>query len=339
MQGFFVDLHAHAALPFLGGAWRRWAQGFRLPALDHGLPSPYGEPARIHVLSLYETFLLGRAAPRERLFRSLRRFRSLELPPGAILIRKASDLDLQYREGYLLAVESLRYISDPEDLERFRALGVRSLQPIHFLDTPWGHSSLEGVLPPSSRGLSGPGRELLAEMGDLGFILDLAHMNEATTEECLSRYLGPVMCSHTGLRDVNPSNRNISADHAREVFLRGGTVGVTCWRRLLGPLRDGAGERAQWTRSFCETATALSLLSPWARVAVGSDRGAPIRAPRWFFAPDHLRELDAELALQGWDAPGRRAFLGGNALDFLRESLPGGSRHARPAFRIPASAR
>lgn len=339
METIFVDLHAHASLPFLGGAWRRRAQGFKLPALDDALPAPFREPARLHILSHYETFLLGRAAPRERLFRSLRSFRFLELPPGAALIRNASDLDMQYREGYLLAVESLRYISDPEDLERFWALGVRSLQPIHFLDTPWGHSSLEGTLPPSPKGLSGLGRELLAEMGDLGFILDLAHMNEATAEECLARYLGPVMCSHTGLRDANPSHRNISADHAREVFRRGGTVGVTCWRRLLGPLQERENERAAWTRSFCETASALSQLSDGARVSVGSDRGAPIRVPRWFFTPEHLREIEAELALQGWDPAGRRAFLGGDALAFLRESLPGVARQARQAFRIPASAR
>lgn len=333
MEPSFIDLHAHASLPVLGGWWRR-RQAFSLSLFD--APAARGEEAasasgggggpppsagRIHMISLYETFLFRRSAARGRVMAALERLARLAPPPGAALLRRSADLDGTYREGYLLAVESLRHVGDPADLARFRELGVRSLQPIHFLDTPWGRSSREGALPPSSRGLSGLGREMLDEMGRLGFILDLAHMNDRTAEESLLRYRGPVMCSHTGLRELRPSARNLPAALAREIFRRGGAVGVTCWRRLLGPLR-GAGEREAWTRAFCGTAAALAALSPGARVCVGSDRGAPIRAPGWFFTPGHLAEIGAELAGRGWDAGAVRGFLRGHARDFLASSLP-----------------
>jgi microsomal dipeptidase-like Zn-dependent dipeptidase len=322
----FADLHVHAEIPVLGSAWRTSVQGFCLPALDGIPPARDGEPPRLHVLSCYLTFLASPGAARGRLFEALVRLDGIRRnpPAGAAFLRRASDLDLGYREGYLVAVESLRYLRDPADLGRLWELGARALQPIHFLDTAWGRSSKEGLLPAGRKGLTGLGREMLAEMGRLGFILDLAHMNAATAEESLACYPGPVMCSHTGLDSVRGTERNLPASLAREVFRRGGAVGVTVWRRLLGPMLRGRGEteRAAWTRAFCGTAHALAALHPGARVAVGSDRGAPIRAPSWFFAPENLAGIGASLAGMGWTAEAIRGFLTGNARAFLREALP-----------------
>jgi hypothetical protein len=69
---------------------------------------------------------------------------------------------------------------------------------------------------------------------------------------------------------------------------------------------------------------AFARLSPLAQtgVAVGSDRGAPIRAPAWFYSPAHLAEMEACLAPEGWHAERFRAFLFRNAGDFLMRSLP-----------------
>ncbi|MBW8890005.1 MAG: hypothetical protein JF616_19795 [Fibrobacteres bacterium] len=57
-------------------------------------------------------------------------------------------------------------------------------------------------------------------------------------------------------------------------------------------------------------------------MAVGSDRGAPIQAPSWFFSAGHLEEIAAELVRGGWSDAEAQGFLAGNALDFLRRSLP-----------------
>jgi membrane dipeptidase len=197
---------------------------------------------------------------------------------------------------------------------------VRSLQPIHFLDTPWGGSSREGFLPAGRGGLTALGRAMLAEMAKPGILLDLAHMNARTARECLEAYPGPVFCSHTGFSGVRPSARNVDAELAKGIFMRGGIIGVTVWRHLLAadPFRSG------WTRAFCATAHALAdlALEGRRRVAVGSDRGAPIQAPAWFFSLAHLKEIAAELGRLGWSDAEARGFLGGNALDFLRRSLP-----------------
>lgn len=337
----FVDLHVHPALPWVGAAWRLKVQGFRLESLDRPEPrSPTpperigeGGPATSRVLgaAFYETYLLNPARARRKLFASLARFRRSLAAAGARVLESRSDLEAggsaqgapdgsSSGETFLLCVESLRYLRDPGDVRGLWDLGVRSLQPIHFLDTPWGGSSREGVLPAGRGGLTPLGRAMLAEMAKSGMLLDLAHMNARTARECLEAYPGAVFCSHTGFSGVKRSARNVDADLARALFARGGIVGVTCWRRLLAA--DPA--REAWTRAFCATVHALSALAPdgKARVAVGSDRGAPIQAPAWFFSGRHLREIAAELGRLGWSEAEADGFLAGNALEFLRKSLP-----------------
>jgi microsomal dipeptidase-like Zn-dependent dipeptidase len=348
-----ADMHVHPSLPWIGPAWRRRVQGFEPDFLADGpdaVRAPVATPSRLYGAVFYVTYMIRPAAARRKLFRSLENFRarfgqSLSQPSAAMgagppdtgtpgrLILTASDFEEHRARGFgdacFLAVESMRCLRDPGDVRRLWDLGVRSLQPIHFLDTPWGGSSREGMLPESRMGITGLGREMLAEMADLGLILDVAHMSVRNAEDCLAAYRGPVMCSHTGLSSIRNTARNVTPDLAREIFRRRGLVGVTCWRHLLGrgsaipagPGRDPA--RAAWTRAYGETVAALGELADHGTgVAVGSDRGAPILAPSWFYSPAHLAELEALLLARGWDAGRISGFFSGNAGDFLSRSLP-----------------
>ncbi len=330
-----LDMHVHPSLPWIGAAWGRRIQGFRPAAFASAArgKDPVPPPTsgfRGYGAVCYETYLLRPESARKRLFRSLGSLRLRFEATGTRLLLSASDLDpaavSRGGEACFLAVESLRYLRDPADAALLWRSGVRSLQPIHFLDTRWGGSSREGVLPESRTGLTGLGREMLAEMARLGIILDIAHMSRRNAEACLAEYPGPVMCSHTGLQSLQDVGRNLPEECAREIFRRRGIVGVTCWRHLLGPdplaARRTGTARAAWTRAYCATVAAFARLYPDARVCVGSDRGAPIRAPAWFYGPGHLAEMETCLRGEGWDRDRFRAFLSGHALEFLARSLP-----------------
>jgi microsomal dipeptidase-like Zn-dependent dipeptidase len=323
----FADLHVHPDLPWIGSAWRRRIQGFRIVCLDGrgGLrgPDPTAGP-RLLGAAFYRTYLLGPERTRRDLFASLARFRRACAEGDALIVGSRADLAAARSrpEAYFLSVESLRYIRDPGDIRKLWDLRVRSLQPIHFLDTAWGGSSREGFFPEGRGGLTQLGRAMLCAMAGPGMLLDLAHMNARTARECLEAYPGPVFCSHAGYTGLKRNARNVDPDLARALFRRGGIIGVTCWRHLLAA---GAG-REGWTRALCAAADGLAALSPEgrSRVAIGSDRGAPIRAPAWFFSPGHLDEIAAELDRLGWNAAEAEGFLGGNALAFLERSLPAG---------------
>lgn len=349
---YFTDLHVHHRLPGLGNFWGRWVHGFQLDLGDSDIVGPnpsqgretsplLAAAPRIFGLACYETYLVSPRAARERLLAGLE---GLAVP----LLRSAGDLQIttqisgSRKTKFFLAVESLRFLENAGDLSRLWELGVRSIQPIHFLDTQWGGSSREGFLPDSGRGISDLGREMLAEMDRLGFILDVAHMNRKTAEDCLSIYRGSVMCSHTGLAEEKPVRRNLDSDLAGEIFRRRGVVGVTCWRHLLGgvsadEIRSVTGRlpadlrqskvtnpsRLAWTLAYCRTVAALAKSNSSARIAIGSDRGAPIQAPPWFFSQTNLEVMRVMLSEScGWDAERFQAFLGGHACEFLGESLP-----------------
>jgi membrane dipeptidase len=291
-----------------------------VPRLD---PGTHCGP-RILGAAFYSTYAFRPRDARAALFSGLARFRRRVSEGGGILLERKSDLLSAGpgREAYFLAVESLRYLRDPADARKLWDLGVRSLQPVHFLDTRWGGSSREGFLPAGRRGLTPAGRDLLAAMASSGMALDVAHMNARTARECLEAYPGPIFCSHAGFAGTRPSARNVDAALARALFLREGIVGVTCWRHLLA----ADPSRAAWTRAFCRTAAALADLAPEGRgrVAIGSDRGAPIQVPPWFFSPAHLGEIADELGRMGWSGAEIEGFLWGNAAEFLGRALPEG---------------
>ncbi len=336
----FVDLHAHPDLPWLASVWRRRVQGFRLDSLDPPLMPKQGPqaetlrpamgyagghpgPFRLFGAAFYRSFLLDPFHARQDLFASLARFRRSLRPGEGVIVEYRSDLDIARLapEAFLLCVESLRYIREPADIRTLWDLGVRSLQPIHFLDTAWGGSSREGLIPEGRGGLTSLGRAMLSEMARPGMLLDLAHMNARTARDCLAEYPGPIFCSHAGFTGVKRNSRNLDPDLAKGLFRRGGIVGVTCWRHLLAAGPD----RKAWTQSICRTADALAALDPRGKslVAIGSDRGAPIHAPAWLFSPLHLEEIAAELGRLGWSPQETEGFLAGNALAFLARSLPG----------------
>lgn len=283
-----------------------------------------GAPARARLLgaAFYRACLFSADRTRRELFSSLARFRRACSDGDAPLVEGRADLVAARSrpEAYFLSVESLRYIRDPGDILRLWDLGVRSLQPVHFLDTPWGGSSREGFFPEGPGGLTPLGRAMLSAMADRRMILDLAHMNARTARDCLEAYPGPILCSHAGYAGQERNARNVAPALAKTLFRRGGIVGVTCWRSLLAA---GAGREA-WTRAICATADGFAALDPEGKtlVAIGSDRGAPIHAPAWLFTPGHLGEIASGLRRLGWETAEAEGFLGGNAVAFLERSLP-----------------
>jgi membrane dipeptidase len=123
-----------------------------------------------------------------------------------------------------------------DKLEHFARRGVRYLGLCHF-------SANELCYPAYGRGRSDGdglttfGREVVVLAGDLGVIVDLAHINkQGFLEACaLSRY--PPIVSHTGVLGAFSHWRNIDDEQLRAIAGKGGVVGVIFCPRYLG--KDG----------------------------------------------------------------------------------------------------
>jgi len=233
-----------------------------------------------------------------------------------VLARSRADLDAVGRDGAVRAfigVQGGQAVGgDLRNLARLRALGVRMLGLAHVMD-----SSLAGSgTGRRGGGLTGFGREAVAECEAQGILVDLAHASPATIRDAVPLLRRPFLVSHTGFtalaggasrwRRYSPATRNLGDAEARLVAEAGGLFGVT----LAVPLIGGSTLPAA-VRSFEH---ALELAGP-AQVALGSDFDGALPMPIDVRGLPALTQalLDAGL---GWELVA--AVMGGNALRLLR---------------------
>ena len=201
---------------------------------------------------------------------------------------------------------------DLRNVARLRALGVRMLGLAHVMDSGLaGSGSGRGA-----GGLTGFGREAIAECEAQGILIDLAHASPATIRDAVPLLRRPFLVSHTGFtalaggasrwRRYSPATRNIADAEARLVAEAGGLIGVT----LAAPLIGGATLDAV-VRSFEH---ALELAGP-AQVALGSDFDGALPMP---FDVRGLPALTQGLLDAGLGRETVAAVMGGNALRVLR---------------------
>ncbi|MEX2541230.1 MAG: membrane dipeptidase [Trueperaceae bacterium] len=122
--------------------------------------------------------------------------------------------------GFVVLMESADPVLAPDRLEVWWDEGLRIIGPAHF-----GSGRYAGGTG-SEQGLTPMGRELLAEMDRLGFILDLTHLSDASFWEALERFEGPVLASHSNCRTLVPNQRQFGDSQIAAVVERGGVVGV-----------------------------------------------------------------------------------------------------------------
>ena len=239
------------------------------------------------------------------------------------IIRGQADLERSLDEGgpvgiLLLGQGGHVLDGDVANVARLRALGVRALAPAHVMDNALVGSGTGR----RAGGLSGYGREVVAELEAQSITVDLAHMSPAGIEATMPLLRRPLLLSHTGMTDVaggrsrwrrySPATRNVSTSLAREVGRRRGLLGVVMSTHLLGGSDLGAAVRT--IRLAVESAGTE-------HVAIGSDMDGALRT---VIDAAGLPALTDALLDAGIGESVVRAVMGANAVEFLRRTLPPG---------------
>jgi membrane dipeptidase len=126
------------------------------------------------------------------------------------------------RLSYFHGIEGAHALED--DVGRVAGLreeGVVFIGPVHLRDNAFGGSSSGSDL-----GLSKLGRELIDRMNEASILVDLAHASTKTFDEAIARTTLPPIVSHSGVRAVHDTWRNLSDDQIRAVADKGGVIGV-----------------------------------------------------------------------------------------------------------------
>ncbi|MFO7679256.1 MAG: dipeptidase [Chloroflexota bacterium] len=236
-------------------------------------------------------------------------------PDILMLIRSSQDLDrlLDRRRkrpittGFLLGLEGVHALEgNLARLPGLFAAGFRLLGLTHFFDNEAGgsaHGRQKGGLTPF-------GRDLIQAAEASQMTIDLAHASERLIEDVCAIAARPLIVSHTGVRAVCDSPRNLSDRHMKLVAQTGGLIGVA--------LFDGAVGEATLT-AVAQTMRYTADLVGVDHVAIGTDFDGAVTTP---IDASGMPLLTQALLDAGFSPEETAKIMGGNVLRFLRETLP-----------------
>ena len=229
-----------------------------------------------------------------------------------------------YPVGLLMLMEGADCILDLSELEEWWEMGLR------FIGPAWvGTRFCGGTNEPGP--LTTDGRSLLVAMADLGFTLDLSHMDEPAVLETLDIYPGQLVATHancSALMLEDESNRLLSDRVIHGILERDGIIGVVPYNTFL---KDGwligKSNRADVSlERLADHVDHICQLAGDARhVGIGSDfdGGFGLQStPEEIDTIADLQKLVPFLISRGYSEEDTAAVLGGNWIHQLHRSLP-----------------
>ena len=136
-------------------------------------------------------------------------------------------------------------------LRTFYRLGVSYLTLTHNGDNAIADSAAEGK---RWHGLSPFGKEVVAEMNELGMMIDLSHASDETFWDCIRLSTAPVVATHSCCRALCGHRRNLTDEMLKALGETDGYVGINFYpaflsERFLSDPADAAlfdeGERVE----------------------------------------------------------------------------------------------
>ncbi len=225
--------------------------------------------------------------------------------------------------GLVLSMEGVEGIRAPEEMEAWWQRGVRLAGPV------WaGTRFCGGMYEPGE--FTREGFELLEIMAELGFTLDISHMNEVSALQALDRYEGPVIASHANARALlkgTESERHLTDGVIRRLVERDGVMGVVPFNRFLRPgWADHEDRQLVTLRTLAAHIDHICQLAGDAKhVGLGTDFdggfGWPA-VPQEINTIEDLQKLAPVLAEYGYNEESTADILGRNWRSLLERTLP-----------------
>jgi len=225
--------------------------------------------------------------------------------------------------GLVPLMEGAEGVRTPSEVEWWWQKGLRILGPA------WGSNRYcGGTAEPGP--LTGDGRLLLKAMGEVGFTLDLSHMDELSARQALDLYTGPIIASHANAAALVPAyqgNRLLQDDMIRRILERDGIIGVVPFCRFLS---------FEWNQGDPRESISLDMLAAHvdricqmagdaSHVGLGSDFDGGFglsSVPAGVDTIADLQKLAPILKAKGYNDEQIAAVLGKNWLRHLQSCLP-----------------
>ena len=230
---------------------------------------------------------------------------------GIAVARCAADIERARAEGRLaaiLAVENSDALEkSPHVLPLLYQLGVRAMTLTHSTRSWAG----DGCEVEGGSGLTGFGRQLLAQMNELGVVVDVSHLNEPGFWDVAQAAQAPFMATHSCCRALCDHPRNLRDDQLRALAEKGGVVAIT----FVPDFIDAHNPTFRGLLDHIEHAVAVAGID---HVGLGSDfDGGGLLLEDATCLPD----IAVGLAKRGYAEADIRKILGANQLRFLQQVI------------------
>lgn len=250
-------------------------------------------------------------------------FASLSRALGRTPVAPAVTLSFEGADGFA---------DDPAGFDAWAARGACLVGLVHSHTNALGASSQDPVAASRAHGLTPAGWRLAQHVVAHGALLDLAHASDATQDDlvAVARAAGaPIVDSHTGMRALVASERNLDDAHARAIAASGGVLGMSMHS---GHLARSPGERATLDELVAHLEHAVAVAGE-AHVALGSDLAGAIRQPAGADGAATWPALVARLRSRGWSDTRLHAVFHANAERVFSWAVAHGCtpRDVRPA--------
>jgi len=140
------------------------------------------------------------------------------------------------RKAVLLGLEGGHALAaSPDVLRGLYDEGIRYVTLTHINTNAWADASQAA---PRWNGLNDLGRQMIETMNRLGVLVDLAHVSDATFYDALAASQAPVLVSHSSMRALVPSVRNVDDAMLRALAAQGGVVMINFFDAMVNPHLD-----------------------------------------------------------------------------------------------------
>ncbi|CDN51287.1 dipeptidase [Neorhizobium galegae] len=157
-------------------------------------------------------------------------------------VRTVADIHAAKAEnktGIIIGWQNTSPLEDKLDyVEIFKDLGVGIMQLTYNTQNYSGAGYLEEV----DSGLTGFGKEVLAEMNRVGVLCDLSHVGDKTTADVIAQSKSPVCISHILPRALKDVKRNKPDELFTACAQKGGIIGVSLFAPGLAAGNDATVE-------------------------------------------------------------------------------------------------
>jgi len=211
--------------------------------------------------------------------------------------------------GTLLLLENADLLAgNPAYAEELKFKGIRIVGLTHA-----GRNRLaDGNGIPYPDGLTPEGREAVRVLGDTGLLIDVAHLHPTCFWQLIRIHDGPIITSHTGIRNLLDTPRNIALEQIKEIRERGGMIGIALNPEMLAP--DG---NAGIEDVFAHLDTVVQKFGP-AAVGIGSDFCGFDTPAEGLEDISRIGELRKHLLAHGYGNDAVEAIMGRNWIDLFR---------------------